>query len=323
MKIKNESPSIGIVSTIKAPEYQVREFVEYYLKNGINKLFLFFDDPNDPSLKLYKDDKRVISISCSNEYWAFQKNGQFEKLDTSIIIYRQRINASYALELARESGISWLCHIDIDEIIYPVKRLKQFLGRTHFKSIRFTVMEAVPETLKSPAYISDIRLFKKPASLYFPTMLRYPFNSLKLIIARSIGLRLFFEINNDYFRGHMKSKMCFRTDLPIKEVRIHKPVYRRKVITYRTLRILLLHYEGIDHVKWVEKWRDRIRSSNLRNAYRPSTFRLLQKITELSLSNPSEEDFINLYMKLYLFQKKDKRLLVIFGLIKRVNPFTV
>ena len=59
------------------------------------------------------------------------------------------INATNALNWAREKNISWISHVDVDELIYPgSKDIRKILRRSPAGILRMTILEAVPEKLE-------------------------------------------------------------------------------------------------------------------------------------------------------------------------------
>jgi hypothetical protein len=139
---------------------------------GFSKLFLFFDDPTDPSIAkagkydgvvIIKNDARLrrrwkeTNIASTNSYvYAFRKS------EPSV---RQELNVEIAIRLALNSNIDWLLHIDCDELFYT------FHGNApeHFQSLSdrgignviYANYEAIPETIDVQDYFKVVTLFKR------------------------------------------------------------------------------------------------------------------------------------------------------------------
>src|SRR5262249_41683182 len=151
--------AICLVCTLRAPLSEVMMFVNYHLNIGIDKLVLFFDDPNDPAIDSLIDYSQVTCIPCDEGHWLKVSNRR-----PSTIEERQIANATLALEMAKESGCDWITHIDSDELIYPDGEIARILAEARGNIVRFDLREAVPERDYYESRFSEVTLFKRPAS---------------------------------------------------------------------------------------------------------------------------------------------------------------
>eukprot|EP01126_Amoeba_proteus_P008294 TRINITY_DN1305_c0_g2_i13.p1 TRINITY_DN1305_c0_g2~~TRINITY_DN1305_c0_g2_i13.p1 ORF type:complete len:100 (-),score=10.03 TRINITY_DN1305_c0_g2_i13:561-860(-) len=77
-------PSAGIVTTLKGAKSTLESWLYYHLSIGFDKIFLFFDDPNDPSIQLcerFDESKvgrtlrdKILKFQDFNRSFVFQKN---------------------------------------------------------------------------------------------------------------------------------------------------------------------------------------------------------------------------------------------------------
>jgi tetratricopeptide (TPR) repeat protein len=152
---KTLTPTIAIVTTLKDVETTIESFIDYHLTSGIDRLFLFFDDPNDPSIRKASKYSQVTAIKHDEQLKSLWKNlpgyhqveGQIDKE----VMARQMLNVVIANRLCLNEGIDWLLHIDSDEAFYcPDESFKQ-----HFESLtnrdihntRYLNHEALPPSL--------------------------------------------------------------------------------------------------------------------------------------------------------------------------------
>ncbi len=319
MKSSRRNLTWAIATTLKCTVKQTVAFVNYYLNLGANHIFLFFDDPEDPAVEIVEKNSKVTATRCTPEYFRKYINGYFEQFDYQYVIYRQGLNATNALNWAREMDISWIAHVDVDELIYPGTRdIKLMLRRSPVEILRMTILEAVPEELEYENFFHEIRFYKSPAAFH-KSGLRYPVNSILLRLAVLLGVKSPFTLNDRYFRAHYKSKCFVRTDLDIINMRIHTPAVRKKhLIEFRSRRIFLLHFDSCGFQLWFDRYKFKIA-----NGDRPGAKKNLQKITkyimELMEREASEEEFKEAYKKTHYINEKDIRILRMLGLIRKIQ----
>src|SRR5262245_29586539 len=162
----------AIVTTLTDAELVIDSFIAYHLAIGFDHLFLFFDDPADPSFHNAANYPAVTAIKHDDSLrHAWQQSRLYAEDETTRrfvdkeVMARQELNVGIAVNLALEMNIDWLLHVDIDELFYlPSQNVK-----AHFKSLtdrnigRVTYLnyEAVPERLYIDNYLKEVTLFKK------------------------------------------------------------------------------------------------------------------------------------------------------------------
>lgn len=162
----------AIVTTLKNPGPSLDSFIKYHLGIGFSNIFLFFDDPRDPSIArarkypnvvVIKTDARLrrswqkTNIAATNPYLY-----EFRKSEVSL---RQELNVEIAIQLALQKNVDWLLHIDSDELFYPFQETVpahfQSLSDRRIENVIYANYEGIPETLDMEDYFKEVTLFKK------------------------------------------------------------------------------------------------------------------------------------------------------------------
>lgn len=296
-----------IVSTIKATKREMLEFVSYHLNIGIDHIFLFFDNPKDKNFSLFLVNKQVTSIACTDEHW--QKLG-FPKPD--YIETRQKANANYAINLAQKKHIKWIMHIDIDELVYPEKPLKELLEYTpnDISYIWMRPYEAVPNNIEHSSAFQEINLFK----VYSDSKIKHLIDMENKTHLKNILYQ------GQYFRGHTggKSLVNLAKSENIKCLGIHRPVFRCKdVKSLEISNLSLLHYDCATFKSWLKKWERRYDGSATFNGRR-NRKEQYNEFIKAYLSD-SEQKLMMLYQRYYILTNEEKKLLNKHGLIRKTN----
>lgn len=104
----------GIVSTIKAPLAEIQRFAAWHLEHGAHRLYLYLDDGDTEKAAALNSHPKLRVTACDDRYW--QKRGNRPDRHQP----RQTMNAAQALQ--RANDVDWLCHIDVDEFLWPGAR---------------------------------------------------------------------------------------------------------------------------------------------------------------------------------------------------------
>jgi hypothetical protein len=141
----NKNVKFGISTTVKNP-HQLNDWIKYHLKIGFNKLYIVFDDENETFI--YNDPR--VKIFKNNAQWKFEISNlpnmdQFIN-DTKEVMSRQITNFTNVRNYAKEDDVSWLLHIDGDELFYPNdKSLNNIFNLNNIDSITFQNYEMIPK----------------------------------------------------------------------------------------------------------------------------------------------------------------------------------
>ena len=203
----------GVVTTLKAPPEEVFRFVNYHLNIGMDHLYLYFDDPEDVAIPLISRLPKVNCIRCDEAYWA-----DVPETKRDSVIRRQGVNGTRALQMAREHGLDWLFHIDIDELIYSPSGIKNILSQApdDNDTVVLQPLEAVPEQLEAgPPFV---------VSCYFRALPRFRrIWPIFFQAAEWLGCKKYF-LEGRYFRGHQVGKAAVRTSAETYRINPHRPL---------------------------------------------------------------------------------------------------
>jgi hypothetical protein len=163
----------GIVTTLRHAGASLDSFIAYHLACGFSRLFLFFDDPADPDLARVAAHPAITAIphdAVLRRAWEkLPEYPHYAGFLDSEVMARQVLNAALAMELARGHGLTWLLHIDADELFFSPGEscARHFLwaDRQKANTILYPNYEAVPEKIAIGDPFRDVDLFKIPPGL--------------------------------------------------------------------------------------------------------------------------------------------------------------
>lgn len=110
----------GICTTLKAPVPQVLAFVAHHLGLGAARIWLHFDDPEDPAADAVAGLPGVEVTRCDFGYWHGLMGRRPGKHQNRQSRNMQRV---YALD-----ALPWVAHIDVDEFLWPARPVAQVLA---------------------------------------------------------------------------------------------------------------------------------------------------------------------------------------------------
>ena len=175
----------------RVSEEVLDSFVRYHWVTGWNHVFLYFDEPDDPSIRHaksledYARSKNMAGAGLTvhrmdDDWWAKakatsrfflrqQKNDFYEgvcKRQEHDREARKLIVADQAVLQAHDMGIDWFAFLDIDECVY-VPRMQECSSRRFFGSkersieaVRLWNLEAVPEDVECQDWFRECTLFQ-------------------------------------------------------------------------------------------------------------------------------------------------------------------
>jgi len=118
---------VGVSCLINENPLQTKIFVFYHLALGVNRIRIYFDDPNDPMADYDYGTDRVEVVKCDQQFWNKQlgrePNNNGEKLSTC---HEDGLNYLNQLD-----DIDWVINLDGDELLYidPHTTLEAFLSK--------------------------------------------------------------------------------------------------------------------------------------------------------------------------------------------------
>ena len=165
---KVDATRVALVTTVRDPGPSFASFLRYHTSIGIDELFVFFDDPDDPWAALSESNDNVRVTRCdarTRELWrrmpSYQASRSF--IDREVMA-RQTLNAELAIRMALEADIDWLIHIDSDELFYcpdiDVHDHFASLSRRGRRKMRYLNHEAIPETTDVSDCFDEVSLFR-------------------------------------------------------------------------------------------------------------------------------------------------------------------
>ena len=115
---------LGLITRCK-DEFFVKEFCDYYLSQGVDKIFVIDDDSNDKSIYNNINDTRVKIIYEKNVFKS--KGGQIEQMHAVNKYYKDL-----------KHNFEWMISVDVDEFITTKKNIKNTIRdelKTNFKDV--------------------------------------------------------------------------------------------------------------------------------------------------------------------------------------------
>jgi Glycosyl transferase family 2 len=293
---------VGTISTVRAPIKQLLLFVNYHLNIGVDHVFLFFDDPPDEGIEAFSQYNKVWTATCSTDYWLAKNCRRPDSIEE-----RQIVNVNEGVKVAKTYNCNWIIHIDSDELINPLKDMKQVLARTPADAVRFLIMEAISEK-EIYDHIFMPKLFKKKS------------NACQLKAAQYLGCtNAIFD--NEYFRGHLRSKMAIRVTPSILRYSIHNARKNNgNLVVENTRDIQLLHYDCVGIENWMSKWDWRLDGSGKSVYLRRN--RIKQFLLYEQAKNKGQKELYLLYKKLHSIPIWERIVLCLLGLLTvvKINP---
>jgi Glycosyl transferase family 2 len=229
--------SWGLVATVKAPEPQVLAFVAHHLSLGAARLWLYFDDPDDPAIPSLRAVPSVTVTPCTADYWA-KRGGRDDR--------HQNRQARNARDAQRACTLDWLGHIDVDEFLHAPRPVADILAEVP-PDVPTVLMEPF-EAMHDPALPDDIftaRHFRGPLRrahkalhpAIFGSVARYlPKGSLAHAIGKSFGRPRFPGLAFRLHVVHLNQERLstpFHADLRVLHFHGQDPQAWRRVLGFR------------------------------------------------------------------------------------------
>lgn len=226
----------GTCTTVRAPLAQVLAFVAHHRALGARRIWLFFDDPGDPAADALDGVTCLRVVRCDAAHWARNGIGRGARRRPDTHQVRQVANAA---AVYRQTRLDWLCHLDIDEFLWPARPVAEVLAAADGPVLRMAPWEA----LHDPALADDIftarhfrRALKGPAFAALREGLFGPY--AEMLHAGAVS--------------HAAGKCFFRTGVAGLSPRIHAARLHgeRLVIPAVLPDIALLHFHAQDPADW-------------------------------------------------------------------------
>jgi len=316
-----KTPRIATLTTLKGPLKETLLFVRYHLSAGIEKMFLFFDDPADPAIASLRDNPRVDCVPCDRHHW-----GSTDPRPLAIE-ERQHYNAWRGLRLAREQGFDWVIHIDSDELVYSKCGLERLFGTLDpsVQVLHFPTLEAIPEKLAFENVFAEARFFRVAAPQVHGR--KHERIKLRLRLESYQRLRPVVALLNDrdffgesFLLGHVLGKSATRANAPVASIWNHypNPVEGETLRTKVAKEAWLLHYDACGFDAWATKWKRRYTDEARCIGLPPRRQRQGDRFISLYRNN-DVEGLKQLYKELYFLSGKELAILRAFGYVRKLT----
>ncbi len=243
------APSWGIVSTIKAADPQILEFVAYHLSLGADHIWIYLDEDAPGARERLRPNDRVSVFVTDEAYW--QKRGR-RPLKHQV---RQTTNATRTYR--KLATVDWLTLIDVDEFLWPLSDIRDILAATPQSclSLRLRAIEAMAPHPDTPPPDGG-HWYKACATL-----------RRRRIVETDAIYPEFGPHMNGGFLSHVEGKIFARTGLPGAAMRLHNLVLNDKPdeSVLECPEIHLCHHHAPD----LETWLSKLPYRRDKGAYRP------------------------------------------------------
>lgn len=219
------------VTTLREPPERVKAFVAQHIYLGAAEIWLYFDDPEDPSIALVEHLPQVRVVRCTAEHKARHSNraGTHEG--------RQKANANQAYGLTRAD---WIIHIDADEMVHADGPLAPILAAVQGDVLRLAPHEGLQYRKAAENGRPDH---------YFHAAL--PDDRKGRVAAKTLYGRFFRAIPLGML-SHTAGKHFVRTGVPGMAMKIHAPMLgETRAPVAETAEARLLHFHGADWDHWL------------------------------------------------------------------------
>lgn len=251
----------SVVAVLREPREVLERFVAWHLNEGAERIFLYFDDPEDPGIaQMDRFGDQVIATRCTDEFW-----DQLGVLDA--VNFTKRQNAAI-MHAYRQIKDGWVAVVDGDELLWS---RDQPLSE---------ILKAMPDTTRSVMF--------RPVEY-----VNYPQEPAKLLFRRFIDGDLLEEVFGDFsvlmnrnrgFAGHVTGKTLTRAGLDVSRAHPHWFVDAQgKRITDASRRLddgcALLHFYFLNYADWRRKAGFRLKA--VRNGRRDMLLARMNRLVKL------------------------------------------
>ncbi|MDT8854544.1 glycosyltransferase family 2 protein [Paracoccaceae bacterium Fryx2] len=228
----------GLCTTVKAPAEQVLAFVAHHLGLGAARLWLYFDDPEDPAAGALAGLDRVTVIRCDADWWKGDRPEAHQN--------RQGRNMKRTWRAAR---LPWVGHIDVDEFLLPDAPIARALAAVPGDQPQ--VRLAPWEALHDPALPDDI---------FTARHFRAQMGGAAQAANRIRVFGPYAPLLPSGMLSHSAGKCFFRTGVPGLQPRLHGAFIAGQRLDGGDFHpgIALLHFHAEDPARWKHRLQFRL-----------------------------------------------------------------
>lgn len=224
----------GVVSTVKARPDAVLAFVAHHLSLGAARIWLCFDDPDDPAADALPPLPQITVLRCDAVHWAGIGMARPDRHQN-----RQTANAQAILRIC---DLPWLAHIDVDEFLLPDRPIATILSEVapHRPFVRAKAWEAL--------HCPDL-----PDDVFTSNVFRAPLNAAGHADHRQAIFGPYADYLPTGVLSHAVGKCFFRTGVPGLQAWLHGASRQgAKVPPGPPLQgVVLLHFHSQDPEDWI------------------------------------------------------------------------
>ncbi len=240
----------GVVSTIKASDADILNFVAHHLEMGAKHLWIYLDDDAPEAMAHLKEHPQVSVTRTRKKYW---QDGIGKR--PPMHQHRQTLNAEHAYARA-EGVVTWLLHCDVDEFLHSDHEISAALDGLPDDC---DVARVRPSEALSTEGLHDT----DPEVTWFKTFI--PAWKKRREIVSEI-----YPTFGDHIKGgflsHVAGKVFIRTGRPDMRIRIHN-VFRGEEANpgqVELVEMALLHVHSSGWTHWSETFAYRHRKGSYR-----------------------------------------------------------
>ena len=156
-----QEPKLAIVATVRNPGPSFRTWIAYHL-HQVDHLYIFLDKPGTGDEQLIPSNPRVTALAGAQLSSMTGPNG---------VMQRQSANVGRAADLCLKDGITWLLHIDADELIWSAQTsIKSYFAGVEpdVSQVSFVNHEALNQFCAEEDYFREMHLFKRNSHEFPP-----------------------------------------------------------------------------------------------------------------------------------------------------------
>ncbi len=239
--MSQNKPSWGIVSTIRAPLPDILRFAAYHLDLGVDRLYLFLDEPNRHAVRVLRRHPRIEIRVCTDDYWQRREIARPEKHQV-----RQSTNATF---IYGQTDLEWLAHIDVDEFLWASAPIPDLLREISPESLAVRV-----RPVEALAGGEDLYKAFVPAGPDRQDLIETIYPNFGAFLPSG-------------FLSHVQGKLFVRTGIRSLRDRIHNIAVQNEIIPCKDELpgVDLCHHHASDWDHWYAHYRFRLE----RGSYQP------------------------------------------------------
>ena len=250
---------------------QLKQWCNFHLNAGAEKLFVVLDRPDSTMVKSLPDDRRI--------HWKIIDQVSWDQLlsDSLILSRKQEISFLWAAETAKSQGFDYLAFVDGDELIYFKRPFRTIIAEI-FKNVTALHLDV------REMWRNDSDPLEEPfaASLAISQLSNKEINWKSLF-----GWKSQFMYNG--FMGHRAGKSIYMLPLASGEISPHRP--RKGEIADGLVPIAdsdgcVLHFDSGNFDTWKFKWDSRSVKHTISpgmSPYRKLQFQYFEQVIEKSI----------------------------------------